>query len=101
MASATPAVLLDLNTTGIRVGRDWNLDPAPYDKARAGGGLRHGQRIVRSVAGNRMLTIPIEINQASSDAAATVIENLGRQLAVDNILKVQFGSNPVFFKTFA
>lgn len=101
MATATPSVLLDLNTTGIRVGNDWNLDPAPYDKARVGGPMRHGQRITRSVAGNRVLTIPIEITQASSDDAATAVESLGRQLAVDNILKVQFGSNPVFFRTFA
>jgi hypothetical protein len=101
MASATPTVLLDLNTTGMRVGLDWNLDPPEYDKGRAGGTLRHGQRITRSVAGNRVLTIPIEITQTTSDAAATAIENLGKQLAVDNILKVQFGSSPVFFRTYA
>jgi len=101
MASASPTVLLDLNTPGLRVGREWNLDPAPYEKGRAGGALRHGQRITRSVAANRTLIIPIEITQASSDAAATVVENLCKQLAVDNILKVQFGTNPVFFRTFA
>jgi hypothetical protein len=101
MASASPTVLLDLNTAGIRVGTEWSLDPPSYEKGRAGGSLRHGQRITRSVAGNRTLTIPIEITQANNDAAATVIENLCRQLAVDNILKVQLGTNPVFFRTFA
>lgn len=101
MASATPAVLLDLNQAGLRVGLDWNLSPPQYDKSRVGGPLRHGQQVTRSFAGNRVLSIPLEITQATSDASAQAIENLSRQLAVDNILKVQFGTNPVFFRTFA
>lgn len=101
MASATPTVLLDINTTGLRVGQGWNLNPPDYDKGRAGGLLRDGQRITRSVAGNRTLTIPLEITAGTADAAATTIDSLGQQLSVDNILKVQFGSNPVFFRTFA
>lgn len=102
MASSTPTVLLDLNAFGMQVGRGWNLDPPKYEKGRAGGILRHGQRITRSVAGNRILTIPIEVYKTTSDLTATQIENLGNMLAVDNILKVQLGTaNPVFFRTFA
>lgn len=102
MASASPTVLLDLNAYGMQVGRGWNLDPPQYEKGRAGGALRSGQRITRSVAGNRILTIPIEVYKNTSDLAATQIENLGKMLAVDNILKVQLGTtNPVFFRTFA
>lgn len=102
MATSTPTVLLDLNAFGMQVGRGWSLDPPQFDKGRSGAMLRDGQRITRSVAGNRMLTIPIEIYKTTSDLAATQIENLGKQLAVDNILKVQLGTaSPVFFRTFA
>lgn len=102
MASASPTVLLDLNTTGLRVARGYNLDPPKYDRGFVGGPLRHGQRPTRAVASNRTLRIPLELNQTSGDAAATALENLGRQLAVDNILKVQLdnASSPVFFRTF-
>jgi hypothetical protein len=102
MASASPTVLLDINSGSIRVGDGWELGPTPYEKGRAGGSLRHGQRVIRSNAGNQTLVIPIEIQGTSSDNTAQLIENLGRQLAVDNILKVQLNTtNPVFFRTLA
>lgn len=105
MASSSPAVLLDINSFagGLMVGPGYNLDPPKYDRGFVGGPLRHGQRPTRSVAGNRTLVIPLELLRSSGDTAATALENLGRQLAVDNILKVQLdnATNPVFFRTFA
>ena len=103
MASASPTVLLDLNSSStMRVGQGWNLDPPDYEKGYAGGALRHGKRVTRSVAGNRLLVIPIEIIKGNAALAAQAVEDLGRQIAVDNILKFQpDGGTPVFFRTFA
>lgn len=99
--TATPTVLLDLNVRPLLVGDGYNLDPPKFEKGYAGGVLRHGQRVTRSVAGNRVLSIPIQLLTTPA-AAAGVIEDIGQQVMVDNILKVQFGSsNPVFFRTFA
>ena len=101
--TTTPTVSLDINsyTTGLQVGDGYNLDPPKYDKGYAANALRHGSTPVRSVAQNRILSIPIIVNKADRDLAATAIELLGKQIAVDNFLKVQFGSTPVFFRTFA
>lgn len=104
MASASPTVLLDLNSTasGLLVSKGWDLSPAKYDKGWASSPLRHGARNTRSTAQNITLTIPLEIVATSESAAATTIENLGRQLMTPNILKVQLGSaSPVFYRTFA
>lgn len=102
MASASPTVNLDLNNgSPFWVGDGYDLSPPPFDKSRSGGALRPGQVVTRSVAQNRTLTIPVQLVAASASAAATPIENLMKMLSVDNILKVQFGSTPVFFRTFA
>ena len=101
--TATPTVLLDLNSTSsaIRVGDDWNLDPPKFNKGYAANPMRHGQRPTNSSAGNRVLTIPLQV-LATGATAASIIEDIGQMIMVDNILKVQFGSsNPVFFRTFA
>lgn len=101
--TATPTVSLDINSysTGLMVSDGYNLDPPAYDKGYAANSLRHGASIVNSVAQNRKLVIPIIVNKDTRDLAATAIELLGQQIAVDNFLKVQFGSTPVFFRTFA
>lgn len=99
--TATPTVSLDINTASLMVGDGWNLDPAKYSKGYASSPLSRGQRPTNSTPGNRVLTIPVQVNATDRDAAATAIENLGLQLAKDNILKVQFGSTPVFFRTYA
>lgn len=102
--TSTPTVSLDLNapaTSGLQVADGYNLDPPKYDKGYAASALRHGSTVVRSVAGNRVLVIPLNVMAATKDLAATAIENLGKQIAVDNFLKVQFGSTPVFFRTYA
>lgn len=101
--TATPTVSLDINSasTGLFVGDGYNLDPPRYDKGYAANSLRHGSTPVRSVAQNRTLVIPVQVHASTRDAAATAIELLGQQIATDNFLKVQFGSTPVFFRTFA
>lgn len=101
--TATPTVSLDLNSfsSGLMVGDEYNLDPPKYDKGYAANALRPGAFPVRSTAPNRQLVIPLRVTATDRDAAATVIQNLGQQIAVDNFLKVQFGSTPVFFRTFA
>lgn len=105
MVTATPTVWLDLNSasTGIWVGDGYSLSPASYEKGRVGNPMRHGQRIVRSSASNWILTIPLKLNQASNQAAATTIQTLGMLLRDDGILKYQASNatNPVFFRTFA
>lgn len=104
MITATPTVNLDLNNgSPFWVGDGYNLAPFSYDKGRATSPLRHGQRIVRSSATNRTLTIPLQVVAASNQAAGTAIQLLGMQLRVDNILKYQptGATNPVFFRTFA
>lgn len=104
MASASPTVLLDLNSYagGLMVGKGFDLSPAKYDMGWASSPLRHGARPTRAAAENITLTIPIEVVATTGAAAATAIENLGRQLMVPNILKVQLGGapNPVFYRTF-
>jgi hypothetical protein len=101
--TATPTVSLDINsqTVGLMVADGYNLDPPKYLKGYAASSLRDGSTPVNSVAGNRILSIPIVVTTATRDLAATAIELLGQQIAVDNFLKVQFGSTPVFFRTFA
>lgn len=102
MASASPTVLLDLNASPLWVGDGWNLSPATYTKGRAGSPLRHGSRVTNSTAQNRTLNLPLQLTATDNQAAATALQNLGLQLRVDNILKVQIGTtNPVFFRTFA
>lgn len=103
MASASPTVLLDLNSTssGLRVARGWDLSPAKFDKGWVSSPLRHGARPTRDSAQNQVLTLPLEIVAGSDSAAATALENLGRQLSDNGILKVQVGApNPVFYRTF-
>lgn len=103
MVTSSPTVNLNLNSAPYYVGA-YNLDPADYDQGWASSPLRHGDRPTRSRAPNRVLQIEVHITSATPDLQATAIENLGKQIAVNNILRVQFGaaaSSAVFFRTFA
>lgn len=101
MASASPTVVLDLKANGFRVGLNWKLGPTPFEKGYASSPLRHGKRPTRSTAANQTLEIPLELNKSTPALAAQAIEDLCRQLAVDNILKIQMdGGTPVFYRTF-
>lgn len=101
MATSTPTVRLDLNSSGMRVLLGWKLGPTLFEKGYASSPLRHGKRPVRSSGLNQTLEIPVEINEATPALGAQAIEDLVRQLAVDNILKVQLDSGtPLFYRTF-
>lgn len=100
MASTSPTVNLDLNSGTIRVGDGYTMDPPKFQKGYSSSPLRHGARPTNSSAGNRTLTIPLQILSTGAGVGA-VLESISRQVMVDNILKVQFGSStPVFFRTF-
>lgn len=105
MVTATPTVLLDINSasTGMWVGDGYGLSPAPYDKGWAGNPMRHGSRLVRSSSPNRKLHIPIKLNASTNQVASTTVQTLGLLLRTDGILKYQASNvtNPVFFRTFA
>lgn len=102
MASASPTVRLDLNANaGMRVLLGWKLGPTLFEKGYAASPLRHGKRPVRSSGLNQTLEIPVEINKSTPALGAQALEDLVRQLSVDNILKVQLdGGTPVFYRTF-
>lgn len=103
MASASPTVRLDLNTSGMRVlSTGLELGPTLFEKGYASSPLRHGKRPVRSAAVNQILKIPVEIGKASETLGVQAVEDLVRQLSIDNILKVQLDGapTPVFFRTF-
>lgn len=101
--TATPTVSLDINSysTGLMVSDGYDISPPKYDKGYTTSSLRHGSSVVSSSAQNRLLQIPIIVNKDTRDQGATAIELLGLQVANDSFLKVQFGSTPVFFRTFA
>ena len=103
MASSSPAVRLDLNSTGMRVlTSGLELGPTLFEKGYVSSTLRHGKRPVRSTGINQILRIPVEINEASEALGAQAVEDLVRQLAMDNILKVQLDGAPapLFYRTF-
>lgn len=97
MATASPATLLNLNAAPYFVGSDFRLDPPAFSKSRVGG-LLPGDRVTNSRPGNRTLSLPIHLLPTATPGQD--IENLCEQLAVDNILRVRLGTNPVFFRTF-
>lgn len=102
MVTNTPAVLLDLNVSPFNV-TDFDLSPPDYARGYAGGSMLNGQRVVFQTAQNRTLNVSIAVVSTTAAGFAGAIENLGRQLATDNILKYQPNNtvNPVFFRTFA
>lgn len=102
MASSSPSVRLDLNSSGMRVLLGWKLGPTLFEKGYADSPLRHGKRPTRSSGVNQILEIPVEINKSTPALGAQAVEDLVRQLSVDNILKVQLDGhpNPLFYRTF-
>ena len=105
--SASPTVRLDLNTQASNLYvSDSGIDLSPPPKRRASNAtlMADGEQIIASVYGNRTLKIPITLLSASTDAAATALQNLARELArPNNILKVQLdgATSPTFFQTYA
>lgn len=105
--AVSPAVRLDLNSmasnlmvsdTGI------DLSPPPMRRSISSTMLSDGDYISAGSFENRTLKLPVKlVNTASTDAAATVLQNLARELnRPTNILKVQLqgATEPVFFHTY-
>lgn len=99
--AASPTVLLDLNNGPFVVDSSRvDLSPPDYDQSWSNNSLAHGSRLLWEKATNRTLTVPIHIITSSVPAMETAITNLGNRLAQNGILKVQYGSTPLFFRTF-
>lgn len=107
--SASPTVRLDLNAltagVGLMIGEEGlDLTPPEMRVLTSPTFLADGEHVIASAAGNRVVGVPLRLfaPAASPDSAATVLQNLGRELdRPTNILKVQLHgmSSPVFFRT--
>jgi hypothetical protein len=105
--ASSPTVRLDLNSASLNLMvSDSGIDISPPNLtyAVASTMLQDGEHIAASSYQNRILKLPIKLVYATStDAAATTIQNLGRELnRPSNILKLQLdgATSPVFFRTF-
>jgi hypothetical protein len=105
--AASPTVRLDLNSASSNLmvsSGGIDLSPPPFREAIASTLLQDGDHIAAGAFGNRVVKLPISLVYATStDAGATVIQNLARELnRPRNILKVQLhgATSPVFFRTF-
>jgi hypothetical protein len=105
--ASSPTVLLDLNSYagGWMVGSEGiDLSPPPMRRSMSGTMLSDGEALTASAYSNRTLRFPIRlIGAATNDAAATLLQNLVKQLDKPvNLVKVQLdgATKPVFFRTF-
>jgi hypothetical protein len=100
--SATAVVRLDLNAGPLRIGDGFDLSPAPVRRTVATSTLTDGDLVTGWTYGNRSLVVPVQLITESVDDAAVALQLLARELVRDrNTLKVQLGSVPYFFRTFA
>jgi len=98
--AASPTVRLDLN------GGPWTPLPTtefalpPLRYAVATTMLDDGGEIPASAYDNRQITLRLNLSAANSDAVATHLQQLHRELdRPNNFLRYQMGSTPVFFRT--
>ena len=99
--ATSPSVLLDLNASPFFVDvASVDLSPAEYDQSWSSNSLAHGARLAWEKAQNRTLKIPLHIMSSTVSAHETAITNLGNRIAQNGILKVQYGSTPIYFRTF-
>jgi hypothetical protein len=105
--AASPTVRLDLNSTSgpfMVAESGIDLSPPPFREAVASTLLQDGDHIAAGAFGNRTVKLPLKlVYAASTDAAATAMQNLARELnRPRNILKMQLdgATSPVFFRTF-
>lgn len=99
--AASPSVLLDINAAPYYVDiQGVDISPPDYDQTWSDNSLAHGSRLAWEKAPNRTLKIPLHIMTSSVAAQETAILNLGLRLAQNGILKIQYGSTPIFVRTF-
>lgn len=100
--SATPTVLLDLNSGApIYLARDgWSAPPPRLKRAVLESSARDGSTVPQTAYSDRELVITVGLDTASRDAAATAIQNLARMLDSDGRwLMYKTATAPVFFRT--
>lgn len=99
--AASPTVLLDINASPFAVDvQGVDLSPPDYDQSWSTNSLAHGSRLAWEKAPNRVLKIPLHITTSTVAAQESAINSLGRQLSTNGILKMQYGTTPIFFRTF-
>lgn len=105
--AGSPTVRVDLNSlaSGLLVAADGiDLSPPPLRRTVVSTMLTDGETVPAAAYGNRTLKIPIRLVGGTTDASATILQTLARELVRPiNILKVQLNgaTSPVFFRTFA
>lgn len=103
MVTNSPATVLDLNAPPINLAPGADLSPSDFDIGWTDNPMTDGALQNRSKATNRVLRIPLQVVSTTAAGFSQAIEDLGEQLARDNILRVQFSNSasPIFFRTFA
>jgi len=105
--ASSPTIRLNLNSlaSSLLVSDEGiDLSPPPLRRAVVSTMLNDGEFIPAAAYSNRVLKIPVKVIAATTDAAATAMQNLARELArPSNILKVQLdgATSPVFFRTYS
>lgn len=99
-----PTVRLDLNNGQpfYIANKEIDMSPPPLRRAVATTMMVDGARIPATAWDNRVVKLPIQLVATNVDAAAVAIQALSRELCREtNILRVQLGSTPYYFRTFA
>jgi hypothetical protein len=105
--ASSPTVRLDLNDTSRASG--WmvsvsgsDFSPPPMRRTVVSTMLRDGEPITAGAYSNRTVTLALTyVGTATANAAALALSALAFELnRPSNILKVQFGTVPVFFRTY-
>lgn len=104
--ATSPTVRFDLNSrnTVLVATEGIELSPPEYRRVTVSTMMSDGEIIPAASYGNRVLRFPLLPLGATAEAAATIIQNLTKELArPTNILKLQLQgmTAPVFFETFA
>lgn len=102
--TASPTTALDLNDGSLwlatREGTDFTPPALRYTESSSQ--LVDGDTVTSSVYENRTLTLALELNASSANAAATQLQALHRELDKPNNLlqyKPESATSPVFFRT--
>lgn len=99
--STTAVVRFDFHDLEPSMVTKIDLAPPPLRYAKSSTMLVDGDRIQASAYGNRTITITAEFQSADQDSAAAALSALALELnRPTNILKVQIGTHPTFFRTY-
>lgn len=102
---AAPTVRLNLNSraAGLMVAPEGiDFSPPPLRRATSSSMLEDGDRVTAAAHGNRVLRLPIQTVTIGTDAVASVVQQLGRELdRPSNWLKIQLdgATKPLFYET--